>query len=331
MVTNADPSTTTTVTRRIGPALREFPAPTCILEYNQHMQGVDRLDQIRARFSLADGHSYKRWHKKLALALIDIARTNAYLTRRMAIDTSRDRDPHRTFVTELVSEFISGRWKEAPSDGRMAFASSVTSEPEATTAATPPSSGYVAASVHRSQTQCDVMSSKQVFKGKSRRKRECVVCRYECRYPTEVTDYCLTHSASLCRIAHGDANTSFTCPQSTWTCWDKYHRFYLPNGLFSNTGNIRRSSTLATLKAQHQIDHSTATQQTPGARACQESTPDQHSAVSQRCSSNQQSPQRSPSQSAPAYQSSPPSRPSPSSPQRTPSPAIQQVARQIFL
>jgi hypothetical protein len=156
MVTNADPSTTTTVTRRIGPALREFPAPTCILEYNEHMQGVDRLDQIRARFSLADGHSYKRWHKKLALALIDIARTNAYLTRRMAIDTSRDRDPHRTFVTELVSEFISGRWKEAPSDGRMAFGSSVTSEPEVTTAATPPSSGYVAASVHRSQTQCDV-------------------------------------------------------------------------------------------------------------------------------------------------------------------------------
>ncbi|RAW28321.1 hypothetical protein PC110_g15301 [Phytophthora cactorum] len=99
MVTNADPSTTTTVTRRIRASSRAFPAPTCILKYNQHMQGVDRLDQIRAKFSIADVHSYKRWHKKLALALVDIARANAFLTRRMVIDTSRDRDPHRTFVT----------------------------------------------------------------------------------------------------------------------------------------------------------------------------------------------------------------------------------------
>ncbi|POM81866.1 Transposase [Phytophthora palmivora] len=102
MVTNADASTTSTVIRRVGNESRQFRAPTCILEYNRHMQGVDRLDQLRTRFSLADGHFYKRWHKKLALALVDMARTNAYLSRRMAIDASKDRDPHRTFLTDLV-------------------------------------------------------------------------------------------------------------------------------------------------------------------------------------------------------------------------------------
>ncbi|KAJ8558988.1 hypothetical protein ON010_g8460 [Phytophthora cinnamomi] len=95
MVTSADGSKPTTVTRRIRDTNREFPDITCILQYNQHMQGVDRLDQLRARFSLADGHSYKRWHKKLALSLVDIARVNAHSTQKMAIDTTGDRDPHR--------------------------------------------------------------------------------------------------------------------------------------------------------------------------------------------------------------------------------------------
>lgn len=63
---------------------------------------------------------------------MDIARSNAYLTRRMVIDTSRDRDPHITFLTELVSELFSVRWKYAPSNGRMAFGSSVADEMIAT-------------------------------------------------------------------------------------------------------------------------------------------------------------------------------------------------------
>eukprot|EP00644_Phytophthora_capsici_P012397 jgi/Phyca11/121725/e_gw1.46.413.1 len=83
----------------------------------------------------------------------------------------------------------------------------------------------------------------------------CVVCRFEGRYPTEVTDYCRTHSVCLCKLVHGDANTPFTCPESTWTCWEKFHRFYLPNGLFSAKGNLRRSSRLATLWAQHRRDN----------------------------------------------------------------------------
>lgn len=97
-------------------------------QYNQYMQGVDCLDQIRARFSIADGHSYKKWHKKLDLALIDIARSNAYLTRRLVVDMAKQRDPHRAFVIELASELISGRWADAQSDGRMAFDASGVSD-----------------------------------------------------------------------------------------------------------------------------------------------------------------------------------------------------------
>ncbi|GMF36072.1 unnamed protein product [Phytophthora fragariaefolia] len=127
------------------------------------------------------------------------------------------------FFTELVSEFMSVRWKDAPSNERMVFGSSVADGTIATPTVTPQSKGYVMSSVHSNQIQCAVMSSKQMFKGKDRRKRECVVCRYEGRYLTAVTDYCLAYTVCLCRVVHDEINTPFTCSQSTWTCWDKFH------------------------------------------------------------------------------------------------------------
>eukprot|EP00644_Phytophthora_capsici_P018412 jgi/Phyca11/130133/e_gw1.91.135.1 len=95
------------------------------------------------------------------------------------------------------------------------------------------------------------MSSKQVFQECGRKKRQCIVCRFEETFPTEVTDFCHTHSVCLCRIVHEYVEKPFTCPHSTWTCWDKFHRFYLPSGVFSDKGNVRRSSDLAKFKAQY--------------------------------------------------------------------------------
>lgn len=86
VISNGDPSTLTTVTRQVRAERRSYSTLSCNKEYNANMQGVDRLDQMRARFSLADGHFFKTWHKKLALALIDVAKVNAYLTRRLAMD-----------------------------------------------------------------------------------------------------------------------------------------------------------------------------------------------------------------------------------------------------
>ncbi|KAG3112109.1 hypothetical protein PI125_g8511 [Phytophthora idaei] len=109
MVSNADSTSVGTVTRMVGSEEQSFPAPECVAQYNTNMQGVDRLDQIRGRFSTADGHSYKRWHKKLALALIDVARSNAYVTRRLVKSAATTRDPHRKFVMELVGELMNGQ------------------------------------------------------------------------------------------------------------------------------------------------------------------------------------------------------------------------------
>ena len=122
MISNADPSAISSVERLVKGKKREVSAPTAIKEYNQNMQGGDRNDQVRARFSVADGHSFKKWHKKLGFAIVDIARVNAYLTRRLSMnDTSNERDAHRQFMVNLIKEMLNGKWQDAPCDDVMLF------------------------------------------------------------------------------------------------------------------------------------------------------------------------------------------------------------------
>ncbi|KAG3026479.1 hypothetical protein PC120_g5913 [Phytophthora cactorum] len=135
VISNADASTLTTVERQVRAQKRTFSAPTCVKQYNTYMQGVDRLDQIRGRFSVADGHSFKNWYMKLGLALVDVARANAFLTGKLAVNLSGARDPHRDFIVELISELFTGKWKEAPSERFMLYSEDSVSE--AATAAPP--------------------------------------------------------------------------------------------------------------------------------------------------------------------------------------------------
>jgi len=110
LVSNADGSQFGEVTRQISKEKERFIAPQCVLQYNKCMQGVDRLDQLRARFSIADGHSYKKWHMKLAMAFIDIARCNAFITRQLLLKEQKTKDPHRDFVIELAHALLSGKY-----------------------------------------------------------------------------------------------------------------------------------------------------------------------------------------------------------------------------
>ncbi|OWZ14444.1 LOW QUALITY PROTEIN: hypothetical protein PHMEG_00012086 [Phytophthora megakarya] len=67
------------------------------------------------------------------------------------------------------------------------------------------------------------------------------------RYATEVTGVFVLHTACLCQNVHA-RDKAYTCPNTTWTCWEKYHRYYLPKKLFSRTGKVRTSSDLYKLK-----------------------------------------------------------------------------------
>ncbi|OWZ12748.1 Transposase [Phytophthora megakarya] len=48
-----------------------------------------------------------------------------------------------------------------------------------------------------------------------------------------------------------DAARPHLCQQENWTCWQKYHYFYLPKKVFTVDGNLRRKSLICI--AQQQI------------------------------------------------------------------------------
>ena len=201
IVSNADPSTTSSVERLMGPLKVGFTAPTAVLEYNQAMQGVDRFDQLRSRFSVADGHTFRKWHKKLAMAFIDIAKCNAYITRKMTGAMTSARDPHRQFVKELITGLLDGSWRRAPNEVGLIPDAPINLDPLRT-----PAKPRSRQAIHQvtdmvpalpTLPACRQQSSRQQFP-KSRRKRACIVCRLEDRYPTEITNYCSRHNVALC-------------------------------------------------------------------------------------------------------------------------------------
>jgi hypothetical protein len=218
------------------------------------MQGVDRIDQLRGRFSIADGHTFKKWHKKLAMAEIDIAVCNAYIARKMTGVYKTARDPHREFMIELSSELIHGGWNDALGDEGMLF-----SEPNAQNAPrTPLQSSPRPASPGRVSIECVFRNSKDVF-DTQRAKRQCVVCRFEGRYASEQTVFCLHHKVPVCSTVH-EANPvrSYMCPNTKTTCWAKFHSFYYPAGLFNVNGNISRSCSLFKEMKQAQVHSDTS-------------------------------------------------------------------------
>ncbi|POM63513.1 Transposase [Phytophthora palmivora] len=51
-----------------------------------------------------------------------------------------------------------------------------------------------------------------------------------------------------CMLMSCDKPKAYMCPDVDLTCWQKFHRFYFPNELFSAKGNIRLVSALYKLK-----------------------------------------------------------------------------------
>lgn len=264
IVSNADASALSQVSRTIRGEKKVFSAPTAIKEYNQSMQGVDRHDQLRARFSLANGHSFKKWHKKLALALIDIARVNAFLTRQLAQqEPDGQRDAHRQFMMELTRDLLNGKWEQAPSSEHMLYdndtASSGISDSPVNRQAPSPGSTPMRESTQGPKSPCTAVASQQMFGG-PRRKRVCAVCRFEGRPPTQLTDFCSVHGVCLCKKVYAVTARGYGCQNPELTCWDKYHLYYYPAGLFTDQGNVKTSHEM--YKAKRAVLH-TNTQSLP--------------------------------------------------------------------
>ena len=245
MISNADPSTMATVQRAVRMEKSTVKAPVCIKEYNKYMQGVDRLDQLLKRFALSGGgHNFRKWHKQLAMAVIDIARCNAYLTWKMARDTSKSRDPHRDFVVELATQLLSGEWEElAPDDN---FYNDDEPDLPPTPMKSPIPMNAKAKKKAEPVSTCKFVASAHALADKSWKARQCAICKYEGKNASVVTVYCQEHTVSLCAGVHPThtPKEDFFCPNQEWSCWKKFHEFYLPKRIFNDKGHVRKGSIL---------------------------------------------------------------------------------------
>jgi hypothetical protein len=200
------------------------------------MQGVDRLDQLRARFSLADGHTFKKWHIKLAMAFIDIARVNAYMSRKLAFgENHKSRDTHREFVEQLAAELISGAWKNSINELQIMYESppGLSTTAPTTSSTRTPSPAAALPATQSPFSDCVVRASKQFYENKDSAKkyeyqRQCFICRVENRKTTTVTNYCETHKVSLCQNVFKFTHASSAACTEEITCWAKFHQHYQP-------------------------------------------------------------------------------------------------------
>ena len=81
----------------------------------------------------------------------------------------------------------------------------------------------------------------------------CQICKYEGRSNTSRwVSYCHTHRLRMCTSTAGKRKYqslefeeailasreaelgTWLCPQQDWTCWEKAHKYYIPQGLFGN-------------------------------------------------------------------------------------------------
>ena len=110
-LSSVDGNTMSTVNRRISLERTAVRAPLAIKRYNNGMQGVDRFDQLMSLYSLASRHAFKKWYKKMMMALLDIGLVNAEQHYWMKHKDEKQNDCNRyNFRKKLIQQMRKQDW-----------------------------------------------------------------------------------------------------------------------------------------------------------------------------------------------------------------------------
>ena len=110
-------ASTTTVTRRKkrgGGVMEEVTKPTCIVDYNKRMSGVDGLDQMISYYPFT--RKSLKWTTKVFFYLIEISVHNAYVLQLAQSRTKRHKHLSQ-FVLQLVKQLVSLEEADATETG----------------------------------------------------------------------------------------------------------------------------------------------------------------------------------------------------------------------
>jgi hypothetical protein len=151
--------------KRVG-----VPVPECILDYNTHMSGVDKADQLRnGGWSVEEALHTKKWWVRLFMGLIDCAIVNSFIIHKKKAAKKLDR---LGFLDKLQQELL---------DENRAASRSAKKRPNT-----------------RAETTKDEASSECII-AKARERRNCAVCSRQGRKRTRVYTGCTNCNIYLCR------------------------------------------------------------------------------------------------------------------------------------
>lgn len=92
----------------------EVQKPDCVVDYNQHMGGVDVGDQMIASYDFS--RKTRRWYLKLFVHVLAVMVLDAYILYKK----SNRRCTHKAFLCQLVEEMIERYHCGVPGQGRHA-------------------------------------------------------------------------------------------------------------------------------------------------------------------------------------------------------------------
>jgi hypothetical protein len=261
-VSTADTTETVTVQRRVGGTKVDVMAPVAISNYNKFMGGVDRHDRLRSTFSLCKKHKFKKYYVKLLLFIMDIGLTNSWIYYKMCNEAKCNSYGSRVDFFQDVAEIMVNsdvKWKqlyttsENESEAMLSDRSSKVLNQCCSEGQQIYSNGSLLSNV-----MCVPLSLSAIPAKLSTKKKACQICKYEMRrLKWKSVTLCPRHGVRLCTEARKPreecspslvqldgtpvTDWSWTC-QTTDSCWNKFHNFYQPHGLFNKNFSLAAPS-----------------------------------------------------------------------------------------
>ena len=247
--------------------------PVAIKEYNAGMQGVDQFNRLITLFSMSNLH-FDKYYKKVAMILMDLAVTNAYLHYKMDNASLPLKYTRCTFMERLQNQMITVNWSRKV---RQLNTNDKINRNNEDGSADVGSVDDILdkeleigdyAIQQKTQSKENVVIDKcfpVALHNKNDDKtpdsqRACQICEFEGRgRKVKFTNYCTNHKVKCCTITYPSQkientfikwgekydnskvrNWEWLCPETELTCWQKAHKWYIPNGLFNlSKGNSK--------------------------------------------------------------------------------------------